>query len=414
MMSFTENWTPSKLGFSSDDVAAAKNLLERASFPTTRDEHWKYTRLTKISKTNFTQTAGNCESIDGLTVLNTNNRLVFVNGVYNAELSSRETIKGLTIAPISESGLCAEFNGQLPQNEEVFNAMNTLYATDGACIRIAKGAVIEQGVELMFLQVGEQTTAQVRNQIVVEEAAQAQVACSFQSLNAQDCFSNVVTQISVGKNAHFHIDKIQIENETSRHIATEQVAQDKDSNFTINTFTLNGLLTRNGLNIDVNGENCESNLNGIYLGKGKMHVDNHTVVDHKVPNCESNELYKGVMDDQSTAVFNGKVFVRKDAQKINAFQSNGNVLMTDSATVNSKPELEIYADDVKCSHGSTTGQLDENAIFYLRARGISEAAARKLMVKAFIGEVLEDKMKSEEVLTFIQGQLKTLFGWDFE
>ncbi len=163
----------------------------------------------------------------------------------------------------------------------------------------------------------------------------------------------------------------------------------------------------------MNGENCETNLNGVYLGKGQMHVDNHSVVDHKVPNCESNEMYKGVMDDKSTAVFNGKVFVRKDAQKINAFQSNGNVLLSDSATVNSKPELEIYADDVKCSHGSTTGQLDEDAIFYLRARGISESSARKMMVAAFIGEVLDDKIKSEEVLSFIQRKLHLMYGWDF-
>ena len=135
---------------------------------------------------------------------------------------------------------------------------------------------------------------------------------------------------------------------------------------------MNGGLVRNNLNIDVKGENCTTNLNGVYQLKGNQHVDNHTVVDHLVPNCESNELYKGIIDEKSTAVFNGKVFVRRNAQKINAFQSNGNVLLSDDATVNSKPELEIYADDVKCSHGSTTGQLDEEAVFYLRARGLSE------------------------------------------
>jgi Fe-S cluster assembly protein SufD len=167
------------------------------------------------------------------------------------------------------------------------------------------------------------------------------------------------------------------------------------------------------LNIEVNGENCESNLNGAYLLKGKQHIDNHSVVDHKVPNCNSNELYKGVIDDKGTAVFNGKVFVRKDAQKINAFQSNGNVLMTDDASVNSKPELEIYADDVKCSHGSTTGQLDEEAVFYLRARGLSEKSARKLMVSAFIGDVL-DKIENEDVLNYTHRLLESRFGWDFE
>ena len=203
---------------------------------------------------------------------------------------------------------------------------------------------------------------------------------------------------------------MQFEGETSSHISTEQIDQGKNSTFTINTVTLNGLLVRNNLNIAVNGQNCTSNLNGAYLLKGKQHVDNHTVVDHRVANCNSNELYKGVIDDKATAVFNGKVFVRKDAQKINAFQSNGNVLLTDTATVNSKPELEIYADDVKCSHGSTTGQLDEEAVFYLRARGLSEKSARKLIVSAFIGEVLE-KIEDDNVTDFVQKLLKDRFDW---
>ena len=320
----------------------------------------------------------------------------------------------LSLDSISGYGASDAFEGNLKNEGEVFNSMNTLFAQDGFYLNIEKGTQVEQPLEVLFVQTGTQATAQIRNQIIVGESTNAHVVMSYQSVDAENCFSNVVTEIAVGQNAHFHIDKLQVENGTSRHIATDQVIQDKDSNFTINTFTLDGLLTRNNLNIDVNGENCETNLNGVYLGKDQMHIDNHSVVHHKVPNCESNELYKGVMDDKSTAVFNGKVFVRKDAQKINAFQSNGNVLLSDSATVNSKPELEIYADDVKCSHGSTTGQLDEEAVFYLRARGISEASARKLMVSAFIGEALEDKMKSEEVLTFIQGKLETLFGWDFQ
>jgi Fe-S cluster assembly protein SufD len=166
------------------------------------------------------------------------------------------------------------------------------------------------------------------------------------------------------------------------------------------------------LTINVAGTNCTTNLNGAYLLKENQHVDNHTVVDHLAPHCNSNELYKGVIDDKATAVFNGKVFVRKDAQKINAFQSNGNVLLSDNASVNSKPELEIYADDVKCSHGSTTGQLDEEAVFYLRARGLSEKSARHLMVSAFIGDVLE-KIESEEVLAFTQKILQERFGWEF-
>ena len=170
------------------------------------------------------------------------------------------------------------------------------------------------------------------------------------------------------------------------------------------------MLVRNNLNIEVNGENCTSNLNGAYLLKNRQHVDNHTIVDHKVPNCNSNEMYKGVIDDNSTAVFNGKVFVRKDAQKINAFQSNGNVLLTDDAAINSKPELEIYADDVKCSHGSATGPLDEEAVFYLRARGLSEKSARKLLVSAFVQEVF-DRIENETFMAYIERCLDERFRW---
>jgi Fe-S cluster assembly protein SufD len=222
-----------------------------------------------------------------------------------------------------------------------------------------------------------------------------------------------VTEISIAQNAYLTIDKLQEENDSCFQIATEQVQQAKDSNFTINTITLNGGLVRNNLNIFVNGQNCETHLNGAYILKDNQHVDNHTVVDHKVAHCESNELYKGVIDGKATAVFNGKVYVRKDAQKINAFQSNGNVLLSDDASVNSKPELEIYADDVKCSHGSTTGQLDEDAVFYLRARGIGEKAARQLMVGAFVGEVFE-KIGSEAVRRRIDTILTERFGWVVE
>ena len=161
------------------------------------------------------------------------------------------------------------------------------------------------------------------------------------------------------------------------------------SPFGIKTLSLNGDFIRNDLYIRSDATNCESTLNGVYIPQNKEHVDNHTIVDHLSPHCNSSELYKGVVNDNATAVFNGKVFVRPDAQKINAFQSNANILLSDDATVNSKPELEIYADDVKCSHGSTTGQLDEDALFYLRARGIGKDAARDLLVKAFVGDVLE-------------------------
>ena len=190
------------------------------------------------------------------------------------------------------------------------------------------------------------------------------------------------------ENSHLTIYKLQNENSETSHISTEQVYQEGDSKFNVNTITMGGELVRNNLNIIIDAMNCETNLNGLYLTEGKQHVDNHTLVDHRKPHCQSNELYKGVMKGQSTGVFNGKVFVRQDAQKTNAFQSNKNILLSDDSSIRSKPELEIYADDVKCSHGSTTGQLDEEGIFYLRSRGISEANAINLLMNAFASDVV--------------------------
>jgi Fe-S cluster assembly protein SufD len=207
--------------------------------------------------------------------------------------------------------------------------------------------------------------------------------------------------------------KLQLENGADYHFSRENARQDKDSTLTINTLTLSGNLVRNDVHVKVAGQNAETNLNGAYILKNNELVDNHTVVDHLVAHCQSNELYKGVLYDKSTAVFNGKVFVRPDAQKINAFQSNANVLLSDDASVNSKPELEIYADDVKCSHGSTTGQLDESAVFYLRARGLSEKSAKELLVSAFISDVL-NKIENKEVLEFTNSFLNKEFGWNIE
>ena len=229
---------------------------------------------------------------------------------------------------------------------------------------------------------------------------------------------NIIVNVSTYFTSHretsrpLFVDKIQAEGTGDFHIGTEQVIQERDSTFTLTTSTFSGAIVRNNVHVQVIGENAETNLFGTYLLNDKQVVDNHTTVDHKVAHCLSNELYKGVIDDKATAVFNGKVFVRKDAQKINAFQSNANVLMSDDATVNSKPELEIYADDVKCSHGSTTGQLDEEAVFYLRARGISEKSARNLVVSAFVNDALE-KTENEEILAYIYSLVKERFGWEF-
>lgn len=393
----------------------ADGVLSVTDFPTTRTEAWKYTRVAKIKNSAFRtdKSAGfsaqdlHSFEIPGLE----GSLLVFVNGFYSEDLSRIQAESGLEVQPLSEANLFSDKLGRLvPLENEIFSALNTYYAQDGVGIHIARKAQVSQSVHVLFVSTGEQVYSGNRNIIVCEEQASAHVVLHYVSLEAENCFTNTVTEIHVGPNAHLTIDKIQNESAGNFNIVSEFVDQGKDAVFTINTITLDGGLVRNNLRINVLGQNAETHLSGAYVLKGKQHVDNHTIVDHRVSHCVSNELYKGVIDDQSTAVFNGKVYVRKDAQKINAFQSNGNVLLSDYASVNSKPELEIYADDVKCSHGSTTGQLDEEAVFYLRSRGLSEKSARALMVSAFIGDVIE-KIENEAVQSYVYGSLEGKFGW---
>lgn len=386
----------------------ASEVLETIQFPTTRTEAWKYTRLTKISKNQFNVCKSTLNSIEDFKIAKNAYTFVFLNGFYTPELSSKELNENISVLSLDKIDASIVGKNILLENE-IFNALNTRFSTGGIAITVKKNAVIELPIQILHITEGEKTCATTRNIIIAEDNSQSCFIEAFHSYNAENTLENSITEVFVGKNTHLHIDKIQVQNDTCYHISTEQVEQDKDSTFTINTVTLNGGLIRNNLNIDVIGENCTTNLNGIYQLKGQQHVDNHTKVDHLVPNCQSNELYKGIIDEKATAVFNGKVFVRRNAQKINAFQSNGNVLLSDDATVNSKPELEIYADDVKCSHGSTTGQLDEEAVFYLRARGLSEKSARKLIVGAFINDVIE-KIENEEVVAYVQQKIEERFS----
>lgn len=247
---------------------------------------------------------------------------------------------------------------------------------------------------------------------MIDNSVEAKMVITQIDLGGTGCFTNFQLHAQIGENANFTIHKIQHLGNQNLGITTENIVQEKNSTFKINTFTTSGLLVRNNINIAVEGENCSTYMNGAIIGKGKQHVDNHTFVNHKVPHCYSNEDYKYVMDDQSTGVFNGRVVVQKDAQVINAYQNNGNILLSDDASIYSKPELEIYADDVKCSHGSTTGQLDEDALFYLQARGISKEKARKMLVSAFLGGQLS-AIDQEEISQLIEGILKKDFGWDF-
>ncbi|MFM7667980.1 MAG: Fe-S cluster assembly protein SufD [Bacteroidota bacterium] len=401
---FSVNFVETKLPLNEVILSKSKEVLNNFDFPTTRDEQWKYTRLTKLSQLSLHQTSNS----QGESKAPLNNSQII--SIVNGNLASISTIEEVNITKFSEAteekiNMIGKY---VNLDNNIFNALNSLYINDGLFIEVNENQQIENPIQLILENNGQGAFCPVRIFIHAKKGSSASFLLNFSS--STESFSLPVIEYHVGQNARLSIDKIQLESEKSFSISTDQVYQERDSYFKINTISLSGKFIRNSLNILVDGENCETHLNGAYLPKDDHLVDNHTVVDHLQPNCNSNELYKGVLNGKSIGVFNGKVFVRTNAQKINAFQSNANVLISDDASMNSKPELEIYADDVKCSHGSTTGQMDEDAIFYLRARGISEKSAKALMTQAFIGDVL-NKIDNEEILNYVHVKLEELHGW---
>jgi Fe-S cluster assembly protein SufD len=401
---FTTNFKENNLFINSRLIDLSKLTLANNDFPTTRNESWKYTRLTKLSQLSLT-TKVNTDTLVSVPL-----NSPYVISIVNGNIVDVPSIPGVNILRMSA---CSEKQLELVGTHisienEVFNALNTLYIKDGLIIEIQENQQINDVIQLIFESQESTIFCPTRIIIVSKKGSKAHFIQHFSSVGVG--FSLPIFEYFIEQNAHLNIDKIQLENDESFHISTDQVHQERDSFFKINTITLSGKLVRNNLNILVDGENCETNLNGTFLLRDGQLVDNHTIVDHLKPNCNSNELYKGVLNGKSIGVFNGKVFVRQNAQKINAFQSNANVLLSEDASMNSKPELEIYADDVKCSHGSTTGQMDEEAIFYLRTRGISDQSARALMTQAFIGDVL-NQIENEEILDYVQSKLVELHDW---
>ena len=383
---------------------SARVFLSGNDFPTTRVERFKYTRLTKLSNVQFDTSAAEFISDFHKYQICPDAIAIFV---VNGHVFLPET-KGPTGLIIEDISFAKSFPSS--SMKDVFAAMNVLHAQSGVSVHVAKNTVIDSVIEIVHVCTGSYAGF-TRNQISIGENAQAKVVMTYVSEQTKACFSHVHTSIEVGKRAHFNMEKVQMESSDLFSFSDEEVWQGADSVFQINTLTLDGNLVRNDLHIQVQGEHAETHLNGMYMLNGQQHVANYTTVDHQVANCESNELYKGIMDDKSIAVFNGKVFVRQDAQKTNAFQSNANVLISDDASVNSKPELEIYADDVKCSHGSTTGQLDDEALFYLRARGISEKGATQLLLTAFMSDVL-DKITVPSVKEKVFEVINKRFNWE--
>lgn len=394
-----------------DTVGNQQQLREEAyraihslNFPTLKDERWKYTRVAGILKKDFEHKPGNApESLKQFEIADYDaDVLVFVNGIFNSELSKIEKQSGIHVLTLAQGkvehyDVIDRWLGTIANHHtNIFTAMNTAFHKTGVLIYAEKKAAKQRPVHIIDLTNGEGVTHAPRHLFVAEDHAKLQITHSFYG-DGGESFINGVNEIYLGKHAQVEYQMIQQNGEKSNHIQSTDVYQGEGSIFTSGAFTVGGKLIRNEINVSVNGENCETRLNGSFLAGDKQHIDNHTIVDHLVPACNSHENYKGILGGKSTGVFNGKVFVRKDAQKINAFQSNQNILLSDDAVINSKPELEIYADDVKCSHGSTTGQLDEEALFYLMSRGMKKTDAVNLLVNAFTAETLE--YVSNEALT---------------
>lgn len=400
----------------------AKSALMTLNVPSTRDESWKYTRISKILDKKFTQVPPGRFSKE-LNFWNIENAhlFVFINGFFSAGLSRIGKEKGAIISPLSRARkahpeIIKKYFAKLSDHKkEFFAALNSVYHTNGVFVYLRENTVLKKPIHIVNIGASANAAFNPRNLFILEKNSSANIVSSYQTIQTGDktardfTLANVISEIFSEENSSLGFFVFQNENDSSFQVNTTCAELKSNSKADFFTITAGGNLVRNNLAVFLEGNNCEANLHGLFLCKNEQHTDNHTLVEHRKPLSLSRELYKGIMDDKSTGVFNGKVFVLRDAQKTNAFQSNQNILLGDEASVDSKPELEIYANDVKCSHGSATGQLDEDAVFYFRSRGISEKNARQLLLHAFAGEVVE-QIKVEEVKSFAAALVEKAIG----
>ncbi len=398
----------------------AFSAFSKFGVPTAKHEEWKYTRVSTLFNKEYgtlikPQTAFSAKDLDALRLPGHEdaNELVFINGQFSLTLStirSRElTVITLAEASANEySEIVSKYFGHSSDYlKDGINALNTAFVQDGVFIHVGKSKIIEEPVYIYNIAdaSAENILAQPRSLVYLAENAQLQMVETFATLGSQDSFTNQVMEIVVEKDARLEYCKIQNDNRNASQVSTTHIRQVGTSYANAVIVSLNGEIVRNNTNVVMEAPHCESHLYGLYFQKGDCHVDNHTIVDNVEPHCLSNELYKGMLDDNSTGVFNGKIFVRQPAQKTNAFQSNKNVLLSDSASVNTKPQLEIFADDVKCSHGCTIGQLDEEALFYLQSRGISEKTAKAMLLLGFASDILE-KISLPQIRTYVDHMIE--------
>lgn len=381
-------------------AAEALAQVHTLPVPTSKTEAWKYTRVGRLFNQPYAAPNGDVSPALPARLPFEATRVVFVNGHFRADLSDDlKGQKGVVIDSLKHHlshGPVKEHYGTLaPTNERLFTAMNTAAPIDGLILLVTKGVKVKKPIHVMHVTTWERQLVQPRDLFMLHEGAEAEVIIEHIALDTPEAFVNSVRECVVGEGARLTIHKLQHEVNGPANISFDGVRVAAKGHYSISTTTLDGALIRNEVKVSLAGPEAHAELNGVYLLNGTTHCDNHTYIGHDVPDCTSDELYKGIVAGKGTSVFNGKVYVKQDAQRTRAYQSNANILLGDDAKVYTKPELEIYADDVKCSHGCTIGRLDEKGLFYLRSRGVSEAEARKLMAHAFITEVVE-RVQNEE------------------
>ena len=394
------------------------DAFSELGLPAIKHEEWKYTKVKNLFKDGliYDQQASsiNKDALSNFILPGTEkaNHVFFVNGIYQPELTEildstdLLVIKTLEAASGDEDSafVDAYLGGSYGYNSDGINALNASFSSGGAFIKVRKGAVLTQPIFIHHIADAKAGLrfSQPRILISIESLSQATIIETYNRIGTNESLTNEVIEICVEKEANLRYIKIQNEGAGANHTGTTHIRQLAKAVTHAVTITLSGSVVRNNLNMVMDGEFGESHMFGLYLLDGNTQADNHTIVDNAMPNCFSNELYKGIMDGSSSGIFNGKIFVRKDAQKTNAYQTNKNILMSENSSANTKPQLEIFADDVKCSHGCTIGKLDDDALFYLRARGISEQNAKALLLHAFAADILQ-QIEIEELKAYIDG-----------
>jgi Fe-S cluster assembly protein SufD len=389
-------------------------------FPTVRDEEWRFTNVAPVAAGEFRlapEAAVAASVLESLPYAGAvAQRLVVVNGRFAPELSR---ISGLPRG-VRAGSLAAAVNGDLQAETEIvqrylgqladfstraFAALNTAFIEDGAFVHVPDGVALEQPLQILFVSAADQpAVSHPRTLIVVGERSRAQIVETYVGTADVQYFANAVTEVFVGESGVLDHYKVQQESVHAFHLGGMHVNAARSARFSSHSFSLGGKLVRNDALATLDGEGAEVTLNGLYLADGDRLVDNHTTIDHARPHCPSHEVYKGILGGRARAVFNGKIIVRQDAQKTDAKQTNRALLLSDEALINTKPQLEIFADDVKCTHGAAIGQLDEDAIFYLRARGLTFFEARDMLIHAFAGEILE-RVQVEPLKTALESEL---------